>query len=380
MPLRNAKLIASGLSLLCLPLRATPTVRVTVQRVPNGGIQPEVARDDKGVVHLLYFAGEPGHGDLFYARWADGDATFCTPLRVNSEPGTAVAIGSIRGGRIAVGRAGLVHVAWNGPGPQAPMLYARMKADGSGFEPQRNLLGRTSTLDGGGAVAADREGNVYVAWHARPEGAPADEASRTVWVARSADDGRTFAAEQRAWDTPTGACGCCGLALLADRLGTVYALYRSATDLVNRDVYVLASRDQGHTFRGSLLHGWRVSSCPLTSMAIADGRTAVVGAWETDGNVSFAALDAAGKPASASMAPPGEPSRRKHPRLAQSDDGDTLLVWTEGTAWARGGSLVWRLFGADGRPLSVEGSRPGVPVWSFGAVVTRPDGGFTVFY
>jgi hypothetical protein len=260
------------------------------------------------------------------------------------------------------------------------MLYARLKPDGSGFEPQRNLLGRTTTLDGGGAVAADRKGNVYVAWHARAEGTPANETSRQVFLARSTDDGRTFSSERAAWDARTGACGCCGLAVLADRLDTVFALYRSATELVHRDVYALVSRDHGETFRGARLHPWQVSRCPLTSMALAESRSGVVGAWETDGNVYFAALDAAGPKAGVPVAPPGEPARRKHPRLARSDGGETLLVWTEGTAWARGGSLAWQLFDSQGKVLPVAGNRPGVPVWSFGAVAARPDGGFTVLY
>src|SRR5947209_7032582 len=59
--------------------------RVVLLRVPNGGIQPQVAVDAKGGVHLLYFKGDPGGGDLFYARSRDG-MHFGDPLRVNSQP------------------------------------------------------------------------------------------------------------------------------------------------------------------------------------------------------------------------------------------------------------------------------------------------------
>ena len=38
------------------------------------------------------------------------------------------------------------------------------------FEPQRNLMQETFALDGGGSVAADAEGNVYVAWHGSAKG------------------------------------------------------------------------------------------------------------------------------------------------------------------------------------------------------------------
>jgi len=60
--------------------------------------------------------------------------------------------------------------------------------------------------------------------------------------------------------------------------------------------------------------------------------------------------------------------------------GQILVVWTEGTAWARGGSLAWRLFGPNGRPLTESGASRGLPAWSFGAAAAQPDGTFIVFY
>jgi hypothetical protein len=60
-------------------------------------------------------------------------------------------------------------------------------------------------------------------------------------------------------------------------------------------------------------------------------------------------------------------------------DGETLMVWTEGSGWARGGSLAWQLYDASGKVIGEKGTDPGVPMWSFGAVVTKP-GGFVAFY
>jgi hypothetical protein len=69
------------------------------------------------------------------------------------------------------------------------------------------------------------------------------EENRRIWVARSTDDGKTFAPEKPAFDNPTGACGCCGMSAFADRNNNVYALYRSATEVVHRDIYPLYSND-----------------------------------------------------------------------------------------------------------------------------------------
>ncbi len=149
--------------------------------------------DQTGVMHLIYFKGEPAGGDLFYGRSKPGTTEFSEPIRVNSQPGSAVAMGTIRGGQIALGRDGRIHVAWNGsqraapPNPikGRPMLYARLDEQRDAFEPQRNLMQRSFYLDGGGSIGADNDGNVYVAWHATSTDAPQGEAGRRLWVTRS---------------------------------------------------------------------------------------------------------------------------------------------------------------------------------------------------
>jgi hypothetical protein len=237
---------------------------VTLLPTPNGGIQPQAQVDVRGSLHLIYFKGRPGEGDLFYVRREAGQERFSDPIRVNSRPSTAIAIGTIRGGQMALGKGGRVHVAWNGsgktelPGRGVSMLYARLNEAGTAFEEQRDLIHHTLWLDGGGSVAADDAGNVYVAWHALKKGDPAGEGNRRVWVARSTDDGKTFTTEAPASTEPTGACGCCGMKAFADHKGTLHLLYRSAAESVNRHIYLLTSTDKGRSFQGTLVHRWKV--------------------------------------------------------------------------------------------------------------------------
>ena len=376
--------------------RAAAPAGVDVQRVPHAGIQPEVATGRDGVIHLVYFTGTPSAGDLFYVSSADGGRRFSAPLRINSQPGSAIATGTIRGAQIAVGPDGRVHVAWNGsdaalprgvtnPKTQragGPMLYARSNAQRTAFEPQRNLTTHTFDIDGGGSIAADEDGAVYVAWHANDVKGEPGEAVRRVWLARSADGGASFAPETAAWSEPTGACGCCGMRMLAGQ-GRLHLLYRSATQQINRDVFALLSTDRGRTFTGARLHEWDINACPMTSMSLAASGRRALAAWETDGQVFF--KDIAGSAAVPPQAPAGgsPDARRKHPRLAFGQDGSLLMVWTEGTAWNKGGSLAWQLYEggtAAGQPSGPAGARPGVPTWSVGAVAPRPGGGFVVFY
>jgi hypothetical protein len=70
----------------------------------------------------------------------------------------------------------------------------------------------------------------------------------------------------------------------------------------------------------------------------------------------------------------------KHPVAAVNKAGETLLVWTEGTAWQRGGAVAWQLFSTDGKPTGTAQRRDGVPTWGLAAVVAEPDGAFTILY
>ena len=374
-------------ALLCL-LGAWPACaeagRVQLARTPHGGIQPQTMVDGKGVIHLIYLKGDPKSTDVFYVRQAPGQETFSSPLQVNSHPGSAMAIGTIRGAQLALGKNGRVHVAWNGSGSSekhagAPMLYARLNETGTAFEPERDLITYAAGLDGGGSVAADQEGNVYVMWHASQPGGAEGEAGRAVFVTRSRDDGKTFARETVATSEPTGACGCCGMRAFADSQGTVFALYRGAGEKVNRDEILLVSRNQGRDFAIANSHAWKIPTCPMSSASLSETATGTLAAWETDGKVYFARVDARTKKVSAPVSPVS-PVKSKHPVAVSNAQGQILLAWTEGTGWQRGGAVAWQLFDAAGKPAPGKGRADGVPVWSLVSAAPRADGSFVIFY
>ena len=93
--------------------------KVKLLRTPNGGLQPQAALDELGILHLVYFTGEPQGGDIYYVRRETGKTEFTSPLRVNSEPGSAVAVGTIRGAHLAVGKNGRED-SWKGEACGAP--------------------------------------------------------------------------------------------------------------------------------------------------------------------------------------------------------------------------------------------------------------------
>ena len=371
------------LLLVCLPVLAAPG-QVTLMKTPEEGIQPQAAVDSKGVVHLLYFKGDPGAGDLFYTRLAPGERAPRPAIRVNSQPGSAIATGTIRGGQIALGMGDSVHVAWNGSEKAAPkgpggnpMLYTHLNEAGTAFEPQRNLITWAGGLDGGGTLAADPQGHVYVAWHANPQ--KDGEANRCVYMARSTDNGKRFEKEIRINPQPTGVCGCCSLRAFADSGGDVYVFYRAATKSVDRDMILLRSRNRGASFESQLVDTWNLNACPMSSSSMVQKGKAVLAAWETREQVFYGLVGAAKETPIAPARMQGSSGTRKHPVLAVNGKGETLFAWTEGTGWNRGGSLAWQVTNAEGQVIT-QGRSPGVPVWGLLSAFTRPDGSFVLVY
>ena len=157
-------------------------------------------------------------------------------------------------------------------------------------------------------------------------------------------------------------------------------LYRSATSLTHRDIYLLEATDGGRSFRGSRVQGWDTNACPMSSMAIVSAASQIFGAWETAGQIYVGEIDTNAARIPAPTPVTGAAGTRKHPRLAANANGEVLVVWTEGTAWARGGSLAWQAFDASGHPTTMTGEAPGVGVWSFGTPAPRRDGGFLILY
>ena len=357
--------------------------RVTLLRAPGGGIQPQAAADASGTVHVVYFKGDPAHGDVFYTRLSHD--RFAPDIRVNSEPGSAIATGSVRGAHLAIGADGRVHVAWIGSAQThaqsspAPILYARLADGGRRFEPQRNLMRTPAIGPDGASIAADAAGHVHVFWHALAKDGK-DEADRRLWLATSDDDGATFAVERPVSDPAFGACACCGTAAFASRDGALFALFRSAREAVHRDTFLLRSADRGATFTPIDVGPWDINACPMSTYVFAQHPSSgsVVAAWETDGLVHW------GRPRTAavwdSLRAGGDVKNQKHPAIAVSARGGTLVAWIEGSGWSRGGALAWQVFDRDLNGLGVARSVPGVPAWDLATAFSTPDGGFTIVY
>jgi hypothetical protein len=355
--------------------------RVVVLQTPSQGIQPQTVVDRDGVLHLIAFTGDPSHGDLYYVQRRPGQSAFSTPVRVNTEPASVLAVGSIRGGQLAVGRDGWIHVAWHSSPPvkdgimqPAPMWYARMRSSDRAFT-QQSAIGQHVTGMDGDSIAADSRGNVFIVWHGA--GDLAGEAHRRVYLAQSHDDGAHFDPD-RAIAAAGGACGCCGLRAAIDSRDRLSVLYRAATDDVHRDASWVSFGAEGPS-APVRLHAWELRACPMSLFALAKDGRAMFAAWETAQQIYYATLDPEHGTASPPVAVAGTGVRRL-PSVAVNRSGDRLIAWTEGTGWARGGTLAWQLLDRNGVVIGSASNAGSVPVWGLVATAALPDGSFVILH
>ena len=277
---------------------------------------------------------------------------------------------------MSLGKGNRIHVSWFGsslvaPKPpegqytQAPLMVTRMNDDHSGFEPERNVMTWTTNLDGGGSIAADQEGNVYVAWHGRGDSPLEGEMGRTIFMAISRDHGKTFGKEIAIKEAPSGSCACCGMRVFMHPVGQLHIVYRGIQGKV-RPMIDLWSDDRWVSFKKQLFNPWEIEACPMSSVTLLSLENEILIATEQEGNIQLN-----GKPLDQSslgiVSKKHEPWKGKHPSLARDRSGNVLLAWAEGAGWAKGGKLRWVIMNKEGAEIASNPRKelPEIPAWSF---------------
>jgi hypothetical protein len=166
----------------------------------------------------------------------------------------------------------------------------------------------------------------------------------------------------------------------ADDSGNLYVAYRDAGDGIHRNTDLLVSKDQGNTFTFATVHPWEINACPMSSAFMTEDANTTLLAWQTGPQVYYTRVRPGAVQLGERRSAPGMPEDRKHPVVVAGDDGSILFAWTEGTGWAKGGSLAWQVYDGDGKPVGEIGRADGVPVWSLPAGFTDSKGSFVLVY
>jgi hypothetical protein len=347
-----------------------------VVRLPDGAMQPRVTTVGDGSHAVVFCQGSPRASEVKLATLSGAGAL--GPLSTLSTSGTrAVAMGTVRGPSLALGADGARHVVWHGmqgsaaDGKGSALWFVRVDAAGKASAPA-NLIGKTRALDGGAAIAAEAAGHVWIVWHALPEGKDG-EAERRVFVRKSSDNGLTFSKPWPVKGEDMGICGCCGLAATVDASGSLHILYRVAENKSQRGARLIRlPADATARTAAELVHKdrWSMPGCPMTTAALVPDGNSILSAWITEYQVQLRGWTAPTE---------GGKVMQNHPRLIRNTAGETLLLWTEGAMWGKGGESVARTFDPKGDPTGSP-LRQSLPLWSHAAGAALADGRFAVIY
>jgi hypothetical protein len=311
----------------CIKPEGGPAVRAV--RLPPGGDVPAVAVDETGRLHALYARGN----DTWYAVSNDRGENWTAPEPV-CPSGASDEPGMFRGPSLALGRNGYIHAVWY------PLRRDRPETEWgprhSRRDPAAGKWGSPAVITPGLAeglsLAASPDGRVAVGW----------VGDQGLFIARSADDGATFAAPELVPGTdPVRSCVTRGLFLPG---GEFLLLYRDrATRARCESVVVWSPGGAAPQVRTLSSKSWPEDACPTTGGWLSCAPAGAVAAWETGDEVSWAFLGPDGNKTG-----PGEVTTAavagRWPVAIANAKGQACISWKESN------SLLWQVFGPDGKP------------------------------
>ena len=338
------------------PLSDVAEAEVHKVRPPEGAIAPDVAVDAKGVIHMVYGSGE----NAFFVRSQNNGMTWSTAVKVNDGAKVSTTMGE-RGPKIAIGQDGAIHVVWAdrwSAGVKVFLRHTRSRDGGKSFEPAKAV----STMPGvdGVTVAADAAGNVLAFWHVMvPVQREIPEAT-WVYMARSIDNGQTFAANERVKISNLRelACSMCMMrACIADD-GNVYLALRGA-DKIIRDFWVLKGPVAKNQFVALRVNNdnWELNTCPMCGPELAigsDGRALC--AFMSRHKVYWAISDEKRAAFKLHVPTPSAEKDEIYPAAIANKKGIVLMVWQVGPMSVSGTAVVkWATYTPDGKPTGKAG-------------------------
>ncbi len=339
--------LVAGTALCADAPAAKPSVHVI--HLPDNAFVPDVAIGADGTMHMVYALGD----NAWYVRSADNGATFTPPVAVNTSGQVELRMGE-RGPKIALGKDDAIHVVWLdrwAPGAKTQTRHARSIDGGKTFSAPTQL----STKNGmdGVTMAADPSGNVIAFWHAFDP--PQKEVPEGHWIylARSFDNGATFAPAERLQlkGIKDLACSMC---LMRARIGTdgkVYLAFRSAENNI-RDFYMLKCDVRENAFRAIRVNddNWHLESCPMCGPEFTlDVKGDGYCAFMSKHKVYWSVLPAGGSAFRLHVATPTNQDQEIYPTAVSNGKGDVLLLWQVGPmAVDKKATVHWAIYSSDG--------------------------------
>jgi hypothetical protein len=304
-----ALLVLSGCkrsSLQAVNKRVLPGLSEPV-RVSSGdanAAEPAIAASPDGSVYVVWVNhGPKSQADVMIVRFTSDGKMQGLPTRVNSKPGIATAW---RGDppTVAVTPDQTVLVGWTArvdseSGHASDIYLSSSKDHGQTFgAPVKVNDDPKPAIHGMHSLTVAKDGHIYVAWldERNVTSLPMKdmkmdtqtsghmENNREVFIAASTDGGHTFAKNQR---VASNVCPCCKTSLATTSDGRLYLSWRQVLPGDFRHIAVASSPDHGQTFTPPKIVSddqWVLAGCPVSGATLFAGNDGSVQAlWYSEG-------------------------------------------------------------------------------------------------
>jgi hypothetical protein len=318
------------------PARFTPA-RVVSQETENGATPMFLATHGGGRVVAWVSAPGGGSDGSLHISVTPAGAKAALPTVTVRDPLGAIEAHGEAPPQLAVDAAGGISVLYavgkEIPGerfPKSALRFIRSADSGRTWsEPRTVNDGTEFGSHNFHALTAAPDGSLLATW------LDARRGKSGVWMSRSADGGRTWAANQPIYTDPT--CPCCRTSVAVAGDGTIYVAWRAILPGDVRDVVVTRSTDGGHTW-GSPVRvrsdDWVYPGCPHAGPSLeVDPKGAVHVAWwtgkEGEAGVYYAKSTDGAKTFATQPIATGDRARPAHVQLAVAGEG-IYLAWDDG--------------------------------------------------
>lgn len=306
----------------------------------DGQYNPFVVANPRGGFYLVYVQRTGASCDVMLRSSSDGQ-NFSAPVRVNDRAGDG-AVRNENPPKLVVANNGDVYVCWSSERERwkGDIRFARSTDGGKTFAPAMTL-----NSDAGGAptghafqsIAVDSKGKIFVAWIDERNKTKANRGGE-IWLSVSTNRGKSFAHDYRIL---SDVCECCRTTLQLDTRGNIFLSYRTvpASGVMNRDIIVAKSSDQGLTFTPTIVSqdGWEINGCPVAGPSLSldsSGNPSVV--WFMGGGsrpgLYFVASNDQGKTFSARQLVDPNQKIGKHAHLVGFGNGKAFVTWDDADA------------------------------------------------
>lgn len=265
----SSLVLACGLGLMfASAVRAAP---VEIDGT-DGGRQPQIACDSKGVLHVVYGLGDR----IQYLQSTDEGKTFSKPVTVARLD--HVMVGMRRGPHIAASGSAIVVTA------STKDLWSFVSTDrGVSWSPANRVNDKPEAArEGLHSIVALPGGGFFAVWLDLRNG------KTEIWGAFS-KDGAKWDSNSQIYKSPAGTvCECCVPSVTASAKGALAIMWRNSL-VGSRDMYWARSNDGGKSFSTAEKLGtgtWQLNACPMDGggIALPDNGTPIT-VWRRDKTV-----------------------------------------------------------------------------------------------